>query len=132
MFRENDKHLQHGLFDTFQQLPAKVQKRLEESWADTFYRQVFCRIDESHFAVLYSAEPSRPNTPINVLVAAEILKSGFGWTDEELYDEIQFNLQVRHALGLRDINVIPFELRTLYNFRQRLSQHMQTTGENLL
>ena len=99
MFRENDQHLQHGLFDTFQQLPEKVRQRLETSWADTFYRETFCRIDESPFAVLYSDEPSRPNTPINILVGAEILKAGFGWSDEELYDEIQFNLQVRHALG---------------------------------
>jgi hypothetical protein len=132
MFRENDQHLQHGLFDTFQQLPEKVRQRLETSWADTFYRETFCRIDESLFAVLYSDEPSRPNTPINILVGAEILKAGFGWSDEELYDEIQFNLQVRHALGLRDIGVVPFEVRTLYNFRHRLSRHMQETGENLL
>jgi hypothetical protein len=132
MFRENDQHLQQGMFDTFQQLPERVQKRLEGSWADSFYREVFCRIDESPFAILYSEQPSRPNTPINILVGVEILKAGHGWSDEELYDEIQFNLQVRHALGLRDINLVPFELRTLYNFRQRLSRHMQETGENLL
>jgi len=132
MFRGNEEHLQFGLFDTLQRLPEKVRQRLEGSWADTFYREVFCRVDESPFAVLYSDQPSRPNTPINILVAAEILKSGFGWSDEELYDEIQFNLQVRYALGLRDMGEVPFELRTLYNFRQRLSQHMQETGENLL
>lgn len=132
MFRENDQHLQHGLFDGFQQLPDRIRRRLEASWADSFYREVFCRIDESLFAVLYSDRPSRPNTPINILVGVEILKAGFSWSDEELVDEIQFNLQVRHALGLRDINVVPFELRTLYNFRRRLCRHMQETGENLL
>ncbi len=124
MFRENENHLQFGLFDTLQRLPEKVRQRLEASWADIFHPEVFCRIDESPFAVLYSDQPSLPNTPINILVAAEILKSGFGWSDEELYDEIQFNLQVRYALGLRDMGEVPFELRTLYNFRQRLSQHM--------
>jgi hypothetical protein len=132
MFREHDKHLQFGLFDTVQQLPEKVRRRLEASWAGTFYREVFCRIDESPFAVLFSDEPSRPNSPINILVGAEILKSGFGWSDEELYDEIQFNLQVRYALGLRDMGSVPFELRTLYNHRQRVSRHMQETGQNLL
>jgi hypothetical protein len=132
MFRENNQHLQHGLFDSFQRLPAKVQQRLETSWANTFYREVFCRMDEAPFAVLYSDEPSRPNTPVNLIVCGEILKAGFGWSDEELYDQIQFNLQVRHALGLRDISVVPFELRTVYNFRNRLSRHMQETGENLL
>ncbi len=94
MFRENDQHLQFGLFDTVQQLPQKVRRRLKASWADTFYHKVFCRIDESPFAVLYSDEPSRPNSPINILVAAEVLKSGFGWSDEELYDQVQFNPRV--------------------------------------
>lgn len=132
MFRANDKHLQWGLFDTFQEFPEKLRKRLESSWADAFYRQVFCRIDEAPFAALYADDPSRPNTPINLLMGAEILKAGYGWSDDELYDAIQFNLQVRYALGLRDMTTVPFELRTVYNFRQRVSQHIQATGENLV
>jgi hypothetical protein len=132
MFRENEQHLQLGMFDTFQQLPEKVRQRLEGSWAGTFYREVFCRVDESLFAVLYSDKPSRPNAPINILVSTEILKAGFGWSDEELHDEVQFNLQIRYALGLRDMSTVPFELRTLYYFRHRLSKHMQETGQNLL
>jgi hypothetical protein len=132
MFRANDQHLQFGMFDTFEQLPEKTRQRLEASWAGTFYREVFCRIEESAFAVLYSDQPSRPNVPINILVGAEILKAGFGWSDEELHDQILFDLQVRYGLGLRDMSTVPFELRTLYYFRQRLSQHMQETGQNLL
>ena len=132
MFRANDSHLQWGLFDTFQELPGKLRRRLETSWADVFYRQVFCRIDETPFAVLYADEPSRPNASINALMGAEILKAGYGWSDEELNDAIQFNLQVRYALGLRDMTTVPFELRTVYNFRQRVSQHMQETGQNLV
>jgi hypothetical protein len=132
MFRENHRHLQSGMFDTFQQLPEKTWQRLEASWAGTFYREVFCRIKESTFAVLYSDQPSRPNSPINSLVGAEILKAGFGWSDEVMFEQILFNVQVRYALGLRDMSTVPFDLRTLYNFRQRLSWHMQETGENLL
>jgi hypothetical protein len=132
MFRESDRHLQFGLFDTVQQLPEKLHRRLKASWADTFYHVVFCAIDESSFAVLYSDEPSRPNSPVNILTTADILKSAFGWSDEKLYDQIQFNLQVRYALGLRDMGPVPCELRTLCNHRQRLSRHMQETGQNLL
>ena len=86
---------------------------------------MFCRIDEPLFAKLYADEPSRPNTPVNLLVGLEILKSGFGWSDEALYDAFLFDLQVRYALGLRDFTSGHFELRTLYNFRHRLSAHMQ-------
>ncbi len=132
MFRENEKHLQFDFFNPFEQMGKKMRQRLEASWAGTFYREIFCRVDETLFAVLYSDQPSRPNAAVNVLVCAEILKAGFGWSDEELYGHLQFNLQVRYALGLRDMSAMPFELRTLYNFRRRVSRHMQKSGENLI
>ncbi len=131
MFVANDRHLQMPMFSSLDSLPEKIQRRLESSWAVTFYNQIFVRIDESRFAVLYSDEPSRPNIPINVLVGLEILKSGFGWSDEEMYDHFCFDLQVRRALGYRDLGEGHFELRTVYNFRLRLTEHMQETGENL-
>jgi hypothetical protein len=132
MFRESSQHLQFDFLDPFQQMSEKMRQRLEASWAGTFYREILCRIDEAPFAVLYSDKPSRPNAAINVLVGAEILKAGFGWSDEELWDHLQFNLQVRFSLGQRNMSVMPFEMRTVYNFRQRVSQHMQETGENLI
>ena len=131
MFVANDRHFQMPMFSSISSLPEKILKRLEASWAGTFYEQVFVRIDEDRFAVLYSDEASRPNTPVNVLVGLEILKSGFGWSDEEMYDHFCYDVQVRLALGYRDLGEGHFELRTMYNFRQRLSQHMQETGENL-
>ena len=132
MFRKNEQHLQMSLFGSISSLPEKLQKRLENSWAGTFYREFFARIDEETFAVLYSDEPSRPNIPINVLVGLETLKSGFGWSDEEMYDHFCFDVQVRSALGCRDLSKGHFELRTVYNFRRRVAQHMQETGENLI
>jgi hypothetical protein len=81
MFRRNDQHLQRPLISDLDGLPPKLKARLEASWAGTFYREVFVRIDEKPFAVLYSDEASRPNTPINVLVGLETLKAGSGWSD---------------------------------------------------
>jgi ABC-type transporter MlaC component len=43
-----------------------------------------------------------------------------------------FDLQVRLALGYRQLGAGHFELRTMYNFRQRLSEYMQRTGEDLV
>ena len=130
MFVSNDQHLQMPMFSSISSLPKKVFKRLEASWAGTFYREVFVRIDEDLFAGLYSDEPSRPNTPVNVLVGLDIFKSGFGWSDEELYDHFCYDVQVPYALGYRDLSEGYFDLRTLYNFRQRVTKHMQETGEN--
>jgi len=57
MFVANDRHLQMPLFSSIDSLPEKILKRLEASWAGTFYHQVFVRIDEGRIAVLYSDEP---------------------------------------------------------------------------
>lgn len=132
MFKKNKRHLQPPLLSNVSQLPEKHRMRLEHSWAGLYYREVFCRINEDLFAVLYADCPSRPNVPANVLVALEFLKAGFAWSDEELYDAFNYNLQVRYALGYHEFGEGDFDLRTLYYFRERLNRHMQTQGINLL
>ncbi|GIV82539.1 MAG: hypothetical protein KatS3mg051_1893 [Anaerolineae bacterium] len=132
MFRKNEQHLQRPLFSTLDELSPALRERLESSWAGVFRREVFQRIDETPFAVLYSSQESRPNVPVNVLLSLEVLKAGFGWTDEELYDHFAFDLQVRYAVGYENLSDGSFSIRTLYGFRQRLARHMQETGENLV
>jgi hypothetical protein len=132
MFRENKQHLQMQMLTTVESLPEAQAERLDESWAGVFYRECFSRIDERPFAVLYSPRDSRPNIPVNVLLGLEALKAGFGWSDEEMHDAFCFDLQVRYALGYRSLGEGAFDLRTVYNFRQRLGEHMGRTGENLI
>jgi hypothetical protein len=65
-------------------------------------------------------------------VGLEFLKANNGWTDEELYDNFSYDIQVRYALGYRQLGEGDFDMRTLYYFRERLSRHMQAKGENLI
>ena len=132
MFKKNHRHLQIPLTSHVDELPEKLRKRLEKSWAGVFYREFFCRLNEASFEVLYVDFPSWPNVPVNVLVGLEYLKAGNGWTDEEMYDNYCYDMQLRYALGLRQLGEGDFDLRTLYNFRERLSRHMQEKGINLL
>jgi hypothetical protein len=132
MFRKNSKHQQPALISAASELPEKQRKRLENSWAGSFYREFFSRIDEQAFAVLYSEEASRPNVPVNVLVGLEGLKAGIGWSDQELYENYCYDLQVRYALGYDRLGDGDFEIRTLYYFRERLSQYNAEKGINLL
>ena len=132
MFKKNKGHFQLPLTSNVDELPPKLRKRLDTSWSGAFYREFFTRLDETPFAVLYADCPSRPNIPVNVLVGLEYLKAGNGWTDEELLDEYGYNSQVRYALGYRQLGDGDFDIRTLYNFRERLSRYMQETGINLL
>lgn len=132
MFVPHTKHNQPSLFDTVNQMSPVMRRRLEGSWAEIFYREIFCKIDETIFQVLYSEKYSRPNTPVNVLVGAELLKSWFRWTDEELFEQCAFNIQVRYALGERNFEGELFSDRTLYYFRCALSEHMRQSGVNLM
>ncbi|MDQ7031058.1 MAG: transposase [Ardenticatenia bacterium] len=132
MFRKNTRHWQPPLTSHVDELPEPLRKRLQNSWAETFYRESFCRLDEEPFGVLYADRPSRPNVPVNVVVGLEFLKAAHGWSDEEMDNQFCYNVQVRYALEYRHLGEGYFDLRTLYNFRQRLARHVQETGENLL
>lgn len=132
MFQENKDHKQESFYSLKNFLTPKLWEQLSNSWAATFYQEVFCRIDEKLFANLYSDKDSRPNVPVNVLVSLEILKSGFGWSDEELHEQAKYNLQVRLALGLHNLNEDIFTERTIYNFRRRIREYAKETGINLM
>jgi hypothetical protein len=131
VFQPNTSHLQHGLFSGDQLLPKKYRDRLRTSWAHSFRRDVFARIDERLCSVLYSEEHSRPNVPVNVLIGMELLKEGFGWSDRQLHNHLIYDLQVRYSLGLDDMTMQVPELRTLYNFRRRVQDYAEKNGENL-
>ena len=95
----------------------KVQINLENSWANTFYEYVFCKIDEKPFAVLYSPDMGR-DFPVNILLSLELIKHIFDYIDEILLAQYNYNFQVKFALGERYLAP-----RTFYNFRQRVYQH---------
>jgi hypothetical protein len=131
MYKKNKRSQQPLLISDINDLPERSLKYLRSSWADTFRREVFLRIPEDRFAILYDPDPSRPNVPVNVLVGLDIIKEGCGWSDQELYEHFLFDMQVRYALGCDNFGEGDFDLRTLYYFRKRVSQHAFTTGENL-
>ena len=132
MFHSNGAHQQTSFASDLDLLSKKSRARLDESWAGAFYTHYFCRVNENLFAPLYSKIGSRPNIPVNVLVALEAIKSGFNWSDEELHDAFVFDFQVRYAVGYRNMNEGDFDLRTIYNFRHRLLAHQVETGEDLI
>ena len=132
MFKKNIKHLQPNLFGLLNTLPESMQKKAKQSKEYAFYNLIFRYIDEQIFSVLFSDVKSRPNAPVNTLVAALILMSHRQWTFEELFNQIHFNILVKLALGLDAIDEIPFSPATIFNFQNRLHKHFTETGENLL
>jgi len=132
MFRKNTSHLQSSLFGIANQLPEAKLKKLKKSKEYEFYRLVFCKINEKDFSVLYSDNCSRPNAPVNSLVASIILMYHSNWTTEKLFDRIDFDLLTRTALGLDTLEQTPFCPATFFNFQNRLLSHFVATGENLI
>ncbi|MCJ7482061.1 MAG: transposase [Thermodesulfovibrionales bacterium] len=132
MFRKNTFHLQSSLFGIASQLPEAKLKKLKQSKEYEFYRLVFCKINEKEFSALYSDNCSRPNAPVNSLVASIILMYHNNWTTEKLFDRIDFDLLTRTALGLDTLEQTPFCPATFFNFQNRLLSHFVATGENLL
>jgi len=132
MFKQNTAHLQGDFFSVENMLNPAQKEHLLESKEYHFYDIVFRNIKETDFAVLYSKKLSRPNSPINVLVSALILKEMHNWSFKELFSNLLLNLMVRSAVGLRTINAPVFSYATIFNFQNRLATYYEKQGINLI
>jgi hypothetical protein len=132
MFKYHEDHRQNDLFGFISSLSPTKQQKLQATKEHAFYELVYCKIDESPFVELYSEKTSRPNAPVNTMVASLILKEHNCWSYEELFGHIDFDLRTRTALGLSDLEETPFCPATLFNFQNRLSSHYLQSGEDVL
>jgi len=135
MFKKSVKHTQGDLFcgaPSILEGKSLNQYNNGEGWHNQFRKQVVMRIDEPIFKVLYSEKMGAPNSPISILVGMMILKEAFGWSDLQLFEHCRFNLLVRSALGLFNLNdEIPTD-STYYLFRKRIHQYNREHHEDLM
>ena len=99
-----------------------------------FYRLYTCKVDEELFKCLFpeGKKSGRPTASIRVLVCMSWLKEGFGCSDEELFEKIEFDLLVRKALGIEHISDAAPSLDTYYLFRRRICDYYEKTGVDLM
>ena len=76
----------------------RERKALNNSWAQTFRDEIFPYIDEKPFRVLYSDAYSRPNTPVNVIVGALLIKELLHMSDDEVVAALMFDVRFQCAL----------------------------------
>jgi hypothetical protein len=131
VFKENNRHEQETLFSPVKELPSGPKKKLQNHWSTHFYEHIFTQIDEKKFGRLYHDGYSRPNKPVNELVSLEIIKHLLDLSDEALEHAYLFDFRVRNALGKETLgdNICA---KTFTNFRRRLIEHEEETGEDLL
>ena len=89
---------------------------LQKSWATHFADKIFPLIDENKFACLYSEKASRPNTPVNVIIGALIIKELFNMTDDELVESLMFDIRFQYALHTTSFKEQPLSDKTLSRF----------------
>ena len=129
-FRKNDSQ-QISMFDSFNSLTFREQKALERSWAKTFADEVFPMIDEERFSVLYSDKASRPNTPVNVIIGALVLKELFDLSDDEVVEDLLLDPRFQYALHTTSFDEQPLSDKSLTRFRQRCYDYEQLHGIDL-
>ena len=131
-FVENN-HNQISFNDSTLSLTKREQRFLEKSWAKPFAENIFPAIAEEDFAVLYSDnKASRPNTPVNVIIGALILKELLGLTDDEVMESLMFDIRFQYALHTTSFKEQPLSDRTLSRFRERCLTYETMTGIDLL
>ncbi len=89
-FRQNQSQ-QVTFSDDWWGLTDRERRALEKSWAKTFADDIFPNINEEPFSVLYSDKASRPNTPVNVIIGALIIKELFGISDDEVVENLMLD-----------------------------------------
>lgn len=130
-FKENDCQ-QLTLNDAVWGLTERENRMLQKSWATHFADKIFPLIDENKFACLYSEKASRPNTPVNVIIGALIIKELFNMTDDELVESLMFDIRFQYALHTTSFKEQPLSDKTLSRFRNRCYNYELTHGKDLI
>jgi len=135
MFKKSNKEPQ---LDAFTSVPMMLESSAfkqysdQGHWHNQFHDQIVMRIDETIFSILFNNTTGAPNSSIRTLVGMMILKESFVWSDSQLFEQCRFNLLIRGALGLFNMNdPLPVE-STYYLLRKRIYDHQKQHGEDLM
>jgi len=135
MFKKTAIEKQVNLFCNIpDMLNGTARKRFGDSacWHNQFRKDVFNRIDESIYKDLFDQKMGAPNVGVRLLIGMMILKEGYGWSDSQMFEECHFNLLVRGAIGLLNIDdKVPAE-STYYLFRQKVNEYFKKEGIDLI
>jgi hypothetical protein len=135
MYRSSSPLPQKSLFSSiYNFLSGKSLKDYEgkTKWHNQFRSQVIERIDETILSPLFSEKQGAPNAPLRVLVGMMILKESQSWSDSQLFEYCQYNLLVRSALGLVNMDDYAPSPSTYYLLRKRIVEWEIEHNDNLL
>lgn len=133
MFKETID-IEANIFTSPQYMMNKKQLKAynsEKAWFNRFFKYVVLQIDEEIFRPLYADGKGSPNAPIRVLVGMQKIKEGLGLSDTQLEEALLFNLAVRKALGLVNLDDAAPVMSSYYRFRVCLYMYDLEHGTDL-
>lgn len=130
MFKLNNS-CQMSIFDNTLNMSDYHMKLLNNNWPGYFRENIFPRIEEENFKVLYSDKVSRPNTPVNIMVGLLIIKELTGLADDELMQSLIFDMRFQYALCTTSFEKQPISRNAFTNFRNALIRYELETGKDL-
>ena len=120
------------LDDSTFHLTDRERKTLENSWAKVFADEIFPKIKEEPFRVLYCADNGAPNTPVNILVGASIIKELFDYSDDDIVEGLQLDVRLQYALHTTSFAEQPLSDKSLQRFRRRCYAYERECGNDLM
>ena len=134
-FKKSKQKSQPDLFATASfSLPERERRYMEDelSWHNEFYRNVLLNIDEEVLRPLFvDGNMGAPTKRLRILIAMRILKEGRGCSDEQLYENVRFNLVWRQAVGLFNINDECPSIDSYYKLFRRIAEYEQNNPEHV-
>ena len=134
-FKKSKQKSQPDLFATASfSLPERERRYMEDelSWHNEFYRNVLLNIDEEILRPLFvDGNMGAPTKQLRILIAMRMLKEGRGCSDEQLYENIRFNLIWRKAVGLLNINDECPSIDSYYKLFRRIAEYEQNHPEHV-
>jgi hypothetical protein len=135
MFKKTSKDIPLNLFSSVPNFLSGASLKIYENdfgWHNLFREEITNKIDEDLFRPLFCTDNGAPNASIRTLVAMMVLKEARGLSDEQLYEECRFNLLVRSALGLLNVDDSVPANSTYYLLRKRIVSWENLCNENLI
>jgi hypothetical protein len=135
MFKRSKNGTQQDIFSSVPSMlkgSSFEQYSDDTAWHNLFRTQVVERVDELIFKPLYDETMGAPNASTRTLIGMFALKEGFGWSDNELFEQCRFNLLVRRALGLFNISDSLPAQSTYYLFRKRIHEYQKKNKVDII
>jgi len=135
MFRESDEYHQLKAYSSNDTIINEKLLKLfkdKKAWHNLFRTQVVELIDEDIFRPLFCDGFGAPNASIRVLVGMFILKEARGMSDSQLFENCNFNILYKSALGLHNFDDLLPASSTYYLLRERIVKWEEEGHGNLL